>query len=164
MPRKPIDPNAPTLIREDQTPTVVRGHSGPNAPTLILEDTPTRMAEPTPIQADTPFSWDMHVVVFATQGYAAGTIEHISTLGLFHSTPQQLPVDTPVKLQLDLPGGARLVKGVIRTIRQARGLDRPAGLGIDFVDLDPVVVEQLKSLLRGNPPSGTPGITMRRGE
>ncbi len=113
-------------------------------------EVPVQRGQPTRAHVRVPYV--MSVVLYAPERFVRGVIESISADGVFITTSDLLPVDTEVEFHLDLPGGGQLVRGTVQWLRQGRSHQEPSGLGVAFLDLDPVVVEQVRAVMRGATP------------
>lgn len=110
-------------------------------------EVPVQRGQPPKVRPQVPYL--MSVVLYTPSRFVRGVVEAISDDDVFVSTPELLPVDTEVEFHLDLPGGGRTVRGVVQWLRKGRSHQQPSGMGIGFLDLDPVVSEQIQALVRG---------------
>jgi uncharacterized protein (TIGR02266 family) len=87
--------------------------------------------------------------------FFTGFSTNISEGGLFVATVNVLPTGTPVDVTFSLPAGARLtIKGEVRWTREVN--DRTPevfpGVGVRFTEVDPAVVNQIKSFVQQREP------------
>src|SRR5690242_5571605 len=73
---------------------------------------------------------------------------NISPGGMFIRSREPQPVGTPVKFEVRIADGLRVMKGsaVVRWVRPPEDLSGPPGMGIQFTELDPasqVLVERM---------------------
>jgi uncharacterized protein (TIGR02266 family) len=85
-----------------------------------------------PLQAD--------VVLACGSQFFSGTATDLSARGVFVATRRPLDIGTNVSLELTVPEGQVLARGVVRW-RRAPDADGVAGVGIELVDLSDLDVE-----------------------
>jgi uncharacterized protein (TIGR02266 family) len=68
--------------------------------------------------------------------FFTGITGNLSTGGVFVATYRRLPVGSRVTLQLTLPQGEVVARGIVRWLREAAGEVSP-GVGIAFEELEP---------------------------
>lgn len=94
---------------------------------------------------------DCGVTFTSESNFYVGFTENVSRGGLFVATTDLLPPGTPVNLRFTLPGetSPTYVDGVVRWQRWAEdvGEQIAPGLGIEFVELDPVIRARIEEFV-----------------
>lgn len=108
---------------------------------------------------------DLEVEVSAAsqRGTHAGSTLNISAGGMFVATTQLIPVGDQLMVELRLPGGDRSISldSRVQWLRRKRApgrRDRPAGMGLQFVNLTTETSAVIGSFLQAHlsPYAGTP--------
>ncbi len=82
------------------------------------------------------------------EGYRVEYAQDLSESGLFVRTDQPHPPGAVVQLQITPRGGAGLIEGIGRVVRRVDpGRGEPAGMGIEFLQLDLETRRELQSHL-----------------
>ena len=97
-------------------------------------------------------SLKFNVVYDDGEGFMSATVHDLSETGLFVETVMPLSPGKRVRLTPLLPGAAGLFEldgEVVRTEEYDpdRLMERPAGMGVRFLDVTPEQVEQLRALV-----------------
>jgi uncharacterized protein (TIGR02266 family) len=101
-----------------------------------------RVSPRVPLEAD--------VVLACGSQFFSGTAHDLSARGVFVATRRPLDIGTNVSLELTVPEGQVLARGVVRW-RRSPDADGLAGVGIEFVDLAEVD-EQIIARIVGSRP------------
>lgn len=91
--------------------------------------TERRTSPRVPLEAD--------VVLACGSQFFSGTALDLSARGVFVATRRPLDIGAPVSLELTVPEGQVLARGIVRW-RRAPSADGVAGVGIELVDLSDV--------------------------
>lgn len=132
--------------------------STPAPPSRVDEESPTLYIEPANAfaLAETAIAErrKCHRYTIATEvtfesetNFFEGMTENISDGGLFIATLATSPIGTTFDLVFDLPDHAPAVRtrAVVRWLREGEDGDVPApGMGVQFIDLDPVDAVRIK--------------------
>jgi uncharacterized protein (TIGR02266 family) len=85
---------------------------------------------------------DAEVSLSSDSQFFTGLTRNVSTGGVFVATYRCLPLGCPVAMQLSLPDGDLVARGVVRWHREAAP-DVPPGMGIAFEALDPTSFQRI---------------------
>ncbi|MBN1204861.1 MAG: TIGR02266 family protein [Myxococcaceae bacterium] len=77
---------------------------------------------------------------------------NLSPGGMFIRTRTPQPVGTPVKFEVQIAGGVRVLRGmaVVRWVRDATSTEGPPGMGLQFQELDPLTQVLIDRMLQIN--------------
>lgn len=86
--------------------------------------------------------------ITANSAHHAGRMENLSSGGLFVATDAEVAVDQQLSVCFTMPGDHRVTRAIcqVRWVRSARAAG--PGLGLRFVELNPVVRAELESFCR----------------
>jgi uncharacterized protein (TIGR02266 family) len=71
----------------------------------------------------------------------------MSRTGLFVETDQTWPVDTELRLTIELPGPEGPAEASARVVRVAEAESGAQGMGVVFVDVEPATLSRIDSFL-----------------
>ncbi|MFZ4735401.1 MAG: TIGR02266 family protein [Bradymonadia bacterium] len=116
-----------------------------NRPTgLAAQLTPSRRRNPR-------ISFEVEVTLESDHNFFTGFSQNISEGGVFVATPHVLPMGTVVEFTFRLaPFPEQVsVRGEVRWTRESNDdtSDAPSGMGLQFVDLHPVMAERINAFI-----------------
>ena len=116
-----------------------------NRPTGLAPDlTPTRRRHPR-------ITFEVEVTLESEHNFFTGFTQNISEGGIFVATPNLLPIGTVVEFSFRLdPYPEKITaRGDVRWLREgsSSGADAPSGIGIQFVDLHPLIAERVNDFI-----------------
>lgn len=81
--------------------------------------------------------------------YVEEECHDLSLGGMFIRSLAPAPAGTLIKLECDVAGGSRTIRGVARVVwlRDSSGNGQPAGMGVKFIKLDPGARDAIKAIL-----------------
>jgi uncharacterized protein (TIGR02266 family) len=91
------------------------------------------------------------VVIACGSQFFTGSAIDLSEGGIFIATRRALDIGARVSLEVTLPDGQVLTRGVVRWRRAAIGEDGSAGVGVEFEDLSEMDSKIVKSYCRARP-------------
>lgn len=92
----------------------------------------------------------VEVSMASDNNFWTGFTENLSEGGVFLATPREVPLGTHVQFELRLPtSGPWQVRGEVRWVRAANAVapGSAPGVGVRFVDLDPVLESEIAAFL-----------------
>jgi uncharacterized protein (TIGR02266 family) len=120
---------------------------------MTTTNRPTGLAaQLTPSRRRTPrISFEVEVSLESDHNFFTGFSHNISEGGVFVATPHVLPMGTVVEFtfRLDPFPEQVSVRGEVRWIRESNDetSDVPSGMGLQFVDLHPVMAERINTFI-----------------
>jgi uncharacterized protein (TIGR02266 family) len=101
------------------------------------------------------YAVELDVTFGSEHNFYAGFIENMSVGGVFMATHQLKPVGELMDVTIYLPDASEpvVVRGVVRWVREYNeASDTPPGLGVQFVDVDPVGLAAIQAFLQHRQP------------
>ena len=91
--------------------------------------------------------------MYSDSNFYAGFSQDISEGGMFVATYDLQPMGTMVDLEFMLPGGYQVkVKGAVRWIKDPIEANTFAGMGVQFVDLEPADLTAIQEFISNREP------------